>query len=82
VLNELPGSLPQTENEPTAVRPAHCPRCQGFLIPVWYDDWGRMTSVQTAHAWSCVQCGAMIDPVIVANRRGCRTRKVSAHVDR
>jgi hypothetical protein len=81
-LNELPASPPPTESEPAAMRPVHCPRCQGFLIPVWYWEWGRMTSTQTAHAWSCVQCGGIVDPVIVANRCGRRTQIVSAHVDR
>lgn len=82
MLNEQPAPMPPTESEPTVVRRAPCPRCHGFLIPVWYEDWGKTTSTQTAHAWSCVQCGAMIDPIIVANRRVCKARKVSAHVDR
>ena len=82
MLNEPPSSPPPTEAEPTAVQPAHCPRCHGFLIPVRYGDWGWISETQTAHAWSCVQCGGIIDPVIVANRLGCTTQTVSAHVDR
>jgi len=82
VLNEQPASLPPTESEPTAGLPTRCPRCQGFLIPVRYGDWGRITSTQTARAWSCVQCGGIIDPVIVANRCGRMTQIVSAHIDR
>lgn len=81
VLNEQPASTEPTESEPT-MRPDHCPRCQGFLIPVRYGEWGRITGTQTAHAWSCVQCGGIIDPVILANRRSYRTQTVSAHVDR
>ncbi len=81
VLNEQPVSMSQKESEPT-VPPAHCPRCQGFLVPVKYGEWGRMTGTQTTRAWSCVQCGGIIDPIILANRRSCRTQAVSAHVDR
>jgi RNase P subunit RPR2 len=82
VLNEQPASTPPTESEPGAVRPAHCPRCQGFLIPVRYGEWGRMTGTQADCAWSCVQCGAIIDPVILANRRGRRTQIVRTLINR
>lgn len=41
-----------------------------------------MTSTQTAHAWSCVQCGAIIDPVILANQRSRRMQTVTTQVDR
>lgn len=82
VLNEQSSSPSPVESELHNARPVHCPRCQGFLIPVWYGEWGRITATQTAHAWSCVQCGAIIDPVIMANRCNRRIPAVSTHVDR
>lgn len=60
--------LPSIENELTAFRPARCPRCQGFMVLVRYEDWGSTTTNQAFLAWDCVQCGAVIDPVILANR--------------
>lgn len=46
----------------------YCPRCRGFMVLVRYEDWGSTTAYQTCLAWDCVQCGAVIDPVILANR--------------
>ncbi len=60
--------LPSMESELTTFRPARCPRCQGFMVLVRYEDWGSTTNPQALVAWSCVQCGEVIDPVILANR--------------
>jgi uncharacterized protein YbaR (Trm112 family) len=45
-----------------------CPRCRGFMVLVRYEDWGSTTTNQTFLAWDCVQCGAVIDSMILANR--------------
>jgi hypothetical protein len=42
-----------------------CPRCSGFMVSEWYQDLSDYT-VQR-----CVQCGEMVDPVILENRRQC-----------
>ena len=44
-----------------------CPRCRGFMVLVRYEDWGSTTTNQSFLAWDCVQCGAVIDSVILAN---------------
>jgi hypothetical protein len=33
-----------------------------------YEDWGSTTAYQTCVAWNCVQCGAILDSIIVANQ--------------
>ncbi|MDE3039352.1 MAG: hypothetical protein KGJ82_02100 [Nitrospirota bacterium] len=45
-----------------------CPRCGGLMLLVRYEDWGSTTTSKTFLAWDCAQCGAVIDPVILANR--------------
>ena len=39
-----------------------CPRCSGLMV----DEWGQDLSDHRAQR--CVQCGEMIDPVILSNR--------------
>jgi len=46
----------------------YCPRCGGLMLVVRYEDWGATTTNQAFLAWDCVQCGAVIDRVILANR--------------
>jgi hypothetical protein len=67
-LSEYMLPLPSKERELTTFRPGRCPRCQGFMVLVRYEDWGSTTTNQAFLAWDCVQCGAVIDPVILANR--------------
>lgn len=71
-LNERMASLPSTESVLRTFRPARCPRCQGFMVLERYEDWGSTTTAQAFLAWDCVQCGEVIDPVILANRRTCQ----------
>ena len=40
-----------------------CPRCSGFMVAEWCEDLSDYT-VQR-----CAQCGEVIDPVILQNRR-------------
>jgi hypothetical protein len=46
----------------------YCPRCRGLMALVRYEDWGSTTTNQAFLAWDCMQYGAVIDPVILANR--------------
>ena len=39
-----------------------CPRCSGLMVDEWYQD------LSDNRAQRCVQCGEMIDPVILRNR--------------
>jgi NAD-dependent SIR2 family protein deacetylase len=39
-----------------------CPRCSGLMVDEWYQD------LSDYRAQRCVQCGEMIDPVILRNR--------------
>jgi hypothetical protein len=40
-----------------------CPRCSGLMVTEWCDD------MSDYRAQRCVQCGEVIDPVILQNRR-------------
>ena len=40
-----------------------CPRCSGLMVDEWSQD------LSDYRAQRCVQCGEMIDPVILHNRR-------------
>jgi hypothetical protein len=40
-----------------------CPRCSGLMVAEWCEDLSDYT------AQRCVQCGELIDPVILENRR-------------
>ena len=40
-----------------------CPRCSGLMVAEWCEDLSGYT------AQRCVQCGEVIDPVILQNRR-------------
>ena len=40
-----------------------CPRCSGLMVAAWCPDLSDDTIQR------CVQCGEMIDPVILQNRR-------------
>jgi uncharacterized Zn finger protein len=40
-----------------------CPRCSGLMVAEWCEDLSDYT------AQRCLQCGEVIDPVILQNRR-------------
>ena len=73
-LKKRTASLPSTESVLGTFRPTRCPRCQGFMVLERYEDWRSTTTAQAFLAWDCVQCGEVIDPGILANRRTCQTR--------
>jgi hypothetical protein len=39
-----------------------CPRCSGLMVAEWCEDLSDYT------AQRCVQCGEIVDPVILRNR--------------
>jgi hypothetical protein len=40
-----------------------CPRCRGLMVAEWCEDLSSYTGQR------CVQCGEVIDPIILQNRR-------------
>ena len=40
-----------------------CPRCSGLMVAEWCED------LSNYRAQRCLQCGEVIDPVILQNRR-------------
>jgi uncharacterized protein with PIN domain len=40
-----------------------CPRCGGLMVAEWCEDLSNYS------AQRCVQCGEVIDPIILENRR-------------
>jgi uncharacterized protein with PIN domain len=40
-----------------------CPRCGGLMVAEWCEDLSNYSAER------CVQCGEVIDPVILENRR-------------
>ena len=44
-------------------RADRCPRCNGLMVAEWCQD------LSDYSAQRCVQCGELIDPVILENRR-------------
>lgn len=44
-------------------RTERCPRCSGLMVAEWCEDLSDYSGQR------CVQCGEMIDPVIMQNRR-------------
>ena len=46
-----------------------CPRCHGMMVAVNLDDADGPTHQQLLAGWRCLQCGEVVDPVIMQNRR-------------
>lgn len=46
-----------------------CPRCHGMMVSVNLDDVDGPTHQQPLVGWRCLQCGEVLDPVIMGNRR-------------
>ena len=44
-------------------RTDRCPRCNGLMVAQWCEDLSDYSGRR------CVQCGELIDPVIMQNRR-------------
>lgn len=44
-----------------------CPRCMGMMVHQIFEDLGE-TGDFFFYGWRCVNCGDIIDPIIVSNR--------------
>ena len=44
-------------------RTDRCPRCNGLMVAEWCEDLSNYTGQR------CVQCGELVDPIIMQNRR-------------
>lgn len=45
-----------------------CHRCGGLMLTEQYDDLQDYTQHAGFTGWRCVNCGAVLDPVIAGNR--------------
>jgi hypothetical protein len=52
----------QQSNETATHSEDRCPRCSGLMVAEWCED------LSDYRAQRCVQCGEVIDPVILRNR--------------
>lgn len=48
----------------------NCPRCSGLMVPHLYSDLEGVTGAAYGEAWRCVNCGELVDPVVLAHRSG------------
>jgi hypothetical protein len=53
----------ETGDWPRIHRRDRCPRCSGLMVAEWCED------LSDYSAQRCVQCGELIDPVIMLNRQ-------------
>jgi len=46
-----------------------CLRCDGLMVREKFEDLGGLGSTDHEYAgWRCINCGAIVDPVIAAHR--------------
>jgi len=54
---------------------SHCRKCKGLMVEEWLSD-----ALDEAYVSKCVNCGAVTDAMIEANRRAaCQRQAVKAH---
>ena len=54
-----------------------CARCRGLMVREKFEDLGALGSRNYEYAgWRCINCGAIVDPVIAAHR--CLTSQATA----
>ena len=47
-----------------------CARCDGLMVPEKFEDFEGLGSSDHEYAgWRCIDCGALVDPVIAEHRR-------------
>jgi len=46
-----------------------CQRCDGLMVREWYDDLELGSAEHEISAWRCLNCGSIVDPVIVAHHQ-------------
>lgn len=45
-----------------------CARCRGFMVPERFEHTRVDSGERSFDAWRCVNCGAITDPIITAQR--------------
>lgn len=45
-----------------------CLRCDGLMVCELFEDFEGLSSDYEFTGWRCINCGAIVDPVIVAHR--------------
>lgn len=63
VVTEQESTEVAAHSEATIHRTDRCERCSGLMVAEWCEDLSDYTALR------CVQCGEVIDPVILQNRR-------------
>jgi hypothetical protein len=58
-----------------------CHRCGGLMLTEQYDDLHDYTGHAAFAGWRCVNCGAVLDPVIAGNRPAESTAGAKVMVD-
>ena len=54
----------------------HCRKCKGLMVSEWLSD-----ALDDAYVSKCLNCGAVTDPMIEANRRAAgQSRSINAHL--
>ena len=46
-----------------------CHRCNGLMVRERYDDLELGSAQHEIPSWRCLNCGAIVDPVILAHHR-------------
>ena len=53
-----------------------CARCGGLMVREKFEDHGGLGSSDNEYAgWRCINCGAIVDPVIAAHRASRRRQQ-------
>lgn len=47
-----------------------CPRCSGLMVPHRYADLEATTGSMYFDCWRCVNCGDLVDAVVLEHRSG------------
>ena len=45
-----------------------CLRCEGLMVRELFEDYAGLSSDYEFTGWRCLNCGAIVDPVIAAHR--------------
>ena len=46
-----------------------CPRCDGLMVRERYDDLELGSAGYETSGWHCLNCGAVVDPLIAAHHQ-------------
>lgn len=52
-----------------------CQRCDGLMVRERYDDLELGSAGSEISSWRCLNCGAIVDPMIVAHHHATHTIK-------